>query len=83
MVWEVPTWKGGDESALAKGKDGDSTTETKDISMQSSSDAKLNGSDAAMESNAGDRPELATPAASSPALMPEIMPEAMPVAALG
>ncbi|KAJ9616365.1 hypothetical protein H2200_000083 [Cladophialophora chaetospira] len=68
VVWEMPSWKGGDKPNPAL--NGEESSETRDIS---SSETKPNGSDAAMDSNAGDRPDqmiMSTPPASSPAPMP-------------
>lgn len=71
VVWELPSWKGGEKAPPTL--NGEESSETKDISQQSSSEAKPNGSDIAMDSNAGDRPDpmiMSTPPASSPAPMP-------------
>lgn len=60
---------------------GDDSSDVKDISMQSSSEAKPNESDTAMDSNAGDQGDpmaMSTPAASSP---PAIAPQPSAVAA--
>ncbi|EXJ83611.1 hypothetical protein A1O1_07234 [Capronia coronata CBS 617.96] len=70
VAWELPSWKGHERPAVLNG---DESSETKDISLPSSSDIKPNGSDVAMDSNAGDQPDalaMSTPAASSPAPMP-------------
>jgi len=56
---------------------GEESSDTREISQQSSSDMKPNESDVAMDSNAGDQPDtmlMSTPAASSPAPMPEQTP---------
>jgi hypothetical protein len=71
VVWELPSWRGGDK--LNSTLNGEDSSDAKDISQQSSSEAKPNGSDMAMDSNAGDRPDtmlMSTPPASSPAPMP-------------
>lgn len=68
-MWEIHSWKGGENSLLSRDRSNDSTSENKDVSMQSSSDVKANGSDVAM-SNADDQADpmtISTPAASSPA----------------
>lgn len=70
IVWEVPSWKGNERLPVLNGEE---SSDAKEISQQSSSDMKPNGSDAAMDSNAGEHPDpmvLSTPAASSPAPMP-------------
>lgn len=66
VVWEVPSWRGGTK---LQRQIGDDSTDSKDVSQQSSSDIKPNDSSTAMESNPGDQPEpmaMSTPAASSP-----------------
>ncbi|EXJ87528.1 hypothetical protein A1O3_04488 [Capronia epimyces CBS 606.96] len=71
VVWEVPSWKGNERLALLNGEE---SSDTKDISQLSSSDIKLNESDTAMDSNAGDQTDaiaMSTPAPSSPAPMPQ------------
>ena len=50
---------------------GDSSSEVKDNSQQSTSDAKPVDSDVAMDSNAGDPMAISTPLASSPPHIPE------------
>ena len=50
---------------------GDSSSEMKDTSQQSTSDAKPANSDVAMDSNAGDPMAISTPMASSPPHVPE------------
>lgn len=68
VVWEVPSWKGGQMVLI----NGDDSSDTKEISQQSSSEMKPNGSDVAM-SNADDNPDamaMSTPAASSPPAAP-------------
>ncbi|KIV82530.1 hypothetical protein PV11_04632 [Exophiala sideris] len=80
VAWDLPSWKGNERPVLLNGED---SSETKDISQQSSSDIKPNESDAAMDSNAGDQPDpmiMSTPAASSPAPM---LPPSSVVAAQG
>jgi hypothetical protein len=69
VVWELPSWKGNERPAVLNGEQ---LSDTKDISLQSSSDIKPAESDTAMDSNAGDQPDtmaMSTPAASSPAPM--------------
>ncbi|OCT50024.1 hypothetical protein CLCR_07449 [Cladophialophora carrionii] len=71
VVWEIPSWRGGEKPNSSL--DGEESSDAKDVSQQSSSEAKPNGSDVAMDSNAGDRPDttiMSTPPASSPAPMP-------------
>jgi hypothetical protein len=66
----MPSWKGFERPAFLNGDD---SSDTKDISIQSSSDVKPNESDTAMDSNAGEGADpmaLSTPAASSPPPMP-------------
>ncbi|KAJ4583313.1 hypothetical protein HRR86_003708 [Exophiala dermatitidis] len=80
VTWELPSWKGHERPGQVNGEE---SSETKDISLQSSSDVKPNESDAAMDSNAGDQPDpmaLSTPAASSP---PPIPPQSSAIAAHG
>jgi hypothetical protein len=70
IAWDVPSWRGNERPATLNGEE---SSETKDISQQSSSDIKPNESDTAMDSNGGDQPDpmiMSTPAASSPAPMP-------------
>jgi hypothetical protein len=74
IVWDVPSWRGNEKLRLANGEE---SSDTREISQQSSSDVKPNESDAAMDSNAGDQPDtmlLSTPAASSPVPIPEQTP---------
>jgi hypothetical protein len=68
VIWELPSWKAPERPQL----NGEESSDAKDISLQSSSEAKPNESDAAMDSNAGDRTDvlMSTPPASSPAPMP-------------
>jgi hypothetical protein len=71
VVWDLPSWKG--HERLVAVIPNEESSDTKDISQQSSSELKPNESDTAMDSNAGDlAPDtmlLSTPAASSPAPM--------------
>jgi hypothetical protein len=67
IMWDIPSWKGGEKAVLMNGDD---SSEAKDVSQISSSEMKPNNdSDVAM-SNTGDAaPEpmaMSTPAASSP-----------------
>jgi hypothetical protein len=71
VVWEIPSWRGGEKPK--PDLNSEESSDAKDVSQQSSSEAKHNGSDIAMDSNAGDRPDtmiMSTPPASSPAPMP-------------
>lgn len=80
VVWDLHSWKGHERPIMLNVEE---SSETKEISQQSSSDIKPNESDTAMDSNAGDQPDpmiLSTPAASSPAPIPE---QASVVAAQG
>jgi hypothetical protein len=70
VVWELPSWKGGEKTGPPS--NGEDSSEAKGASQLSSSEAKPNGSDTAMDSNAGDKPDamlMSTPPASSPAPM--------------
>jgi hypothetical protein len=63
----VPSWKGGEKTRFVNG---DSSSDVKEISQQSSSDIKQPDSDVAMDSNAGDPMAISTPMASSPPAAP-------------
>jgi hypothetical protein len=78
-MWDVPSWRGNERLAQLNGDD---STDAREVSQQSSSDIKPNGSDAAIDSN-GDHNEpmiMSTPVASSPVPMPT---SAAPIAAEG
>ncbi|KAL6252834.1 hypothetical protein RBB50_000553 [Rhinocladiella similis] len=80
IVWDVPSWKGHERLPVLNGEE---SSDAKEISQQSSSDMKPNGSDTAVDSNTGEQPDpmiLSTPAASSPVPMP---PSAATVTAQG
>ncbi|EXJ70687.1 uncharacterized protein A1O5_05677 [Cladophialophora psammophila CBS 110553] len=80
VVWELDSWRGTERPQVLNSEE---SSDTKEISQQSSSDIKLNESDVAMESNAGDQADpmlMSTPAASSPAPMP---PSSAAIAAQG
>jgi hypothetical protein len=69
VVWDVPSWRGNEKPVAVNGEE---SSDTRDISQQSSSDMKPQESDA-MDSNSVDQPDpmaMSTPAASSPAPMP-------------
>ncbi|KIV95818.1 hypothetical protein PV10_03424 [Exophiala mesophila] len=71
IVWDVPSWHGNDRLSQVNG---DESSDTREISQQSSSDLKPNESDTAMESNVGDQADpmiMSTPAASSPPPIPQ------------
>ena len=66
----MPSWKGLEKAPYLNGDD---SSDTKDISMQSSSEIKPNESDMGMDSNHGehnDHMAISTPAASSPPPIP-------------
>lgn len=70
VSWDLPSWKGTEKLGLLNGDD---SSDTKDISMQSSSEVKPNESDTAMDSNAGDQGDpmtISTTLASSPLPVP-------------
>ena len=70
VAWDLSSWKGSENLGLLNGDD---SSDTKDISMQSSSEVKPNESDTGMDSNSGEAADpmaLSTPAASSPPPIP-------------
>jgi hypothetical protein len=68
VSWQLPSWKGSENSIQLNGN---ASSDAKETSMQSSSEAKPNESDTAMDSNVGDQGDpMSTPAASSPPAIP-------------
>ena len=68
-TWELPSWKGTNNSSMLNGANGSAH----DVPMQDSSEQKPSESDTAQGSNAGenmDKMEISTPAASSPPPIP-------------
>ncbi|RMZ76076.1 hypothetical protein DV737_g4991, partial [Chaetothyriales sp. CBS 132003] len=78
VTWDVPSWKGGEKLAMANG---DSCSDMRDASPQSTSDVKPVDSDVALESSAGDPMAISTPLPSSPP--PPVLEQASAISAQG